>query len=300
MKTIIKSYAKINLHLEILRKRSDNYHDLFSIMAELDLCDVLTLKEWNFAGVSGPVFVDVQNEGGDSSSVLDDIPSEKNLITIAVKEYMARMNLSGKLIFGLKKNIPSGAGLGGGSSNAAAALKLVSGLLGKSLDENVYKAASSTGSDVPFFLTGGFAFVEGRGETVLPIEYTDESFVLLVNNGIHIDTGSAYRSLNKTVTDELPDCTSIKKNISDEFEKTKMWKKMFRNDFEPNIFSIHPQLELVKNTFYDCGAFFSAMTGTGSTVFGIFHERNHALNALKVLEGEGNRVYFTKFRKNKN
>lgn len=123
---IIKSYAKINLHLEVLNRRSDNYHNLFSLMAELELYDLLKLEEYTLFQKPGEVIIEIINDGGESSSVLKEIPVEKNLITIAVKKYMNDVGMGGHFVFSLKKNIPAGAGLGGGSSNAASALKIVS------------------------------------------------------------------------------------------------------------------------------------------------------------------------------
>jgi len=242
--------------------------------------------------------VEILNNGGDFSSIVEEIPVEKNLITIAVKKYMASIGRGGHFIFSITKNIPSGAGMGGGSSNAAAALKIVSGVLEREIDDELRNSASSTGSDVPFFLEGGFAFVEGRGELVSRLDFNDESFILLVNNGIHINTGSAYNSLKRAVFDTVINCSDRKRIISEGIARKQDWKNLFKNDFETGIFSSYPQIGFIKENLYDYGAFFASMTGSGSTVFGLFSDEYSAKNVQKILENDGNRVYFTKFRSN--
>jgi len=269
-------------------------------MSELDMCDILNLEDYDLSKKSGDVSVKVISAGGELSFLLDDIPIEKNLVTIAVKKYMNSIGRGGAFVFSLTKNIPSGAGLGGGSSNAAAALKIVSEMLNRENDGNINIAASATGSDVPFFIHGGFSFVEGRGESVTPVDFNDESFIVLVNNGIHIDTGLAYKSLNKTVSDISIDCESRKKSILEMISLKSEWKNLFRNDFEQSIFGLYPQIGLIKSWMYENGSFFASMTGSGSTVYGLFHEEDSAINALRILKNRGNRVYFAKFRSKKN
>ena len=265
-------------------------------MAELDLSDLLKLESFNITGRKDPVIVEIINDGGLYSSVTDEIPSEKNLITIALKNYMHLAGTGGFFRFRIEKNIPSGAGLGGGSSNAAAALIMAAEALGRKIDDDMRSAAFMTGSDVPFFLSGGYAFVEGRGELVLPVDFNDESYVLLVNNGIHVDTGLAYRNLNRIVSEEPEDYKSreifIKKGIKNRSD----WKDIFRNDFEGTIFRIHPEIGSIKEKLYNLKSYFSAMTGSGSTVFGLFSNMETALQAQYHLKKDGNIVYFSKFR----
>lgn len=265
-------------------------------MAELDLCDTLNLEHFDLSENAGDVSVEIRNAGGEFSSIFEEVPVEKNLITIAVKKYMNIIGRGGSFIFSITKNIPSGAGMGGGSSNSAAALELVSGLFENTIDDDLMKAASFTGSDVPFFLAGGFAFVEGRGESVTPLDFNDESFILLVNNGIHVNTGSAYESLKKPVSEMSEDCFDRKKMIRERISCKSEWKNLFKNDFEAGIFSLYPELADIKENLYKNGAFFASMTGSGSTVFGLFNDEYNARNVHKMLENEGNRVYFTKFR----
>jgi len=296
----IKSYAKINIHLEVLNRRSDNYHNLFSLMAELNFYDFLKLENYDFSKKPGSVSVEILNSGGEFPSIVEDVPLENNLITIAVKNYMNVIGSGGHFIFSLTKNIPCGAGLGGGSSNAAAALKIVSAALERDDDENLLNAASATGSDVPFFLKGGFGFVEGKGEMVSTLEFSDESYILLVNNGIHIDTGSAYKALNKSVSDETVNCNGRIKAINEKISIISEWKDLFRNDFEDVVFRLYPEIGSIKAEMYQNGAFFASMTGTGSTVFGLYSSKDSAESMKKMLEKKNNRVYLTNFRGRKN
>jgi 4-diphosphocytidyl-2-C-methyl-D-erythritol kinase len=265
-------------------------------MAELDLHDLLKLEYSDLSKKSDEVIVEINSNGGEFSSLIDDIPADKNLISIAVKNYMKSIGFGGHFVFSLTKNIPSGAGLGGGSSNAAAALKIVSETLHRGVDDYLFEAASAAGSDIPFFLKGGFAFAEGRGEFLYNLDYNDKSFVLLVNNGIHVNTGLAYKSLNKPVSDLIIDCEEKRKVIKNSVYDKYQWETHFFNDFEPVVFELYPQISKVKEKMYDNGAFFSAMSGSGSTVFGLFESRETAENVKKNLETEGNRVYLTKFR----
>lgn len=269
-------------------------------MAELELCDYLKLESCDFSENPDAVSVEIINSGGGFSSIIDDIPAEKNLITIAVRNYMKALGMGGRFVFSITKNIPSGAGLGGGSSNAAAALKIVSEILCRDYDSELLQAASLTGSDVPFFLHGGFGFVEGKGELFTPLDFYDGSYILLVNNGIHVNTGFAYETLNKPVSETDLECEEKKRILFNGIKRIEDWKKYFKNDFEEVIFDLHPQIGLIKQNMYKNGAFFSSMTGSGSTVFGIFNNKESAVSARKIFENGSDRVFLTNFRDCKN
>ncbi|MCL1864934.1 MAG: 4-(cytidine 5'-diphospho)-2-C-methyl-D-erythritol kinase [Spirochaetes bacterium] len=269
-------------------------------MAELDLHDILNVESYTLSDNPKHVSVKIIDKGIKSSSILKDTPSEKNLITIAVKKYLSLINKGGDFTFSIIKNIPSGAGLGGGSSNAAAALKIVSELFGRGIDSYVTEAAINTGSDVPFFFKGGFAFVEGKGEHISPIEIYSDSHILLVNNGIHVNTGDAYNSLKREISDREIDCIDKKREIEKQIGIESKWKDIFSNDFEATIFNIYPQIGLIKEKMYKNGAIFASMSGSGSSIFGIFNDKNSAKDFKKTLEKQKNRVYYTKFHQNIN
>jgi len=283
-------------------------------MAEIDLHDVINIENYTLSDNPDNVSIKIINNGGESSSILKDIPTEKNLITIAVKKYLSLIKKGGDFTFSIIKNIPSGAGLGGGSSNAAAALKIVSELFGRGIDNYVIEASAGTGSDVTFFLNGGFSFVEGKGEQISPIEIYNNSYILLVNNGIHINTGEAYNSLKRKIsTVGAASCVGAatcrphkinsinkKREIEAQINTISTWKDIFRNDFEAVIFNQYPQIGLIKEKMYENGAIFAQMSGSGSSIFGVFNDKNSANNLKKTLEKQGNRVYYTKFHHNIN
>ena len=272
-------------------------------MAEIELHDIINLESYTLSDDNSSVSIKIIDKAK-SSSILKDIPPEKNLITIAVKKYLRLINKGGDFTFSIIKNIPSGAGLGGGSSNAAAALKIVSELFGKGIDTYAAEAAITTGSDVPFFLKGGFAFVEGKGEHISPVKIPSEihsdSYILLVNNGIHINTGDAYNSLNREISNIEINSNDKKRRIEKDISIISKWKDIFINDFEAKIDNIYPQIIVIKEEMYKNGAIFSLMSGSGSTIFGIFNDENNVKDLKKTLEKQGHRVYFTKFHHNIN
>ncbi len=269
-------------------------------MAELELSDRLILEDFVSVSEPGEVSVEIINAGGVYSGIIDNIPASDNLVAKAVKRYMASVMLGGRFVFSLEKNIPAGAGLGGGSGNAATALMLVSSAIGRGFDPELLDSAAKTGSDVPFFLYGGVACVYGRGESVKPVDYTGTGSVILVNNGIHIDTGQAYRSLGRDVTETDVNYNEKISQINKNLTKSSEWKNCFRNDFEEVIFLQYPVLRELKDGFYSSGAFFSAMTGSGSTVFGLYEDEKIANNEYEKLIKSGNNAYITKFHDLKN
>jgi len=288
--------AKINLHLQVLNRRKDNFHNLFSIMAEVEIFDLLKLESIDIIQGGNEREVEIISSGGRYASALDGLTSERNLISLAVKDYLRRSDLGGYIKFSLEKNIPSGAGLGGGSSDAAEALKMVMAALKREPDHDLFSAALSTGSDIPFFLSGGIAFAEGRGEILQQIEQEPGYYVLLVNNGIHINTGAAYSSLGRER--ELPvamaDMELRKARLETVLADISLWRETFINDFEGPVFELYPELGILKQSFYDLGADFALMSGSGSTVYGIFRDRMVAENSAKELESRGNMLILTK------
>ena len=272
-------------------------------MAEIELHDIINLESYTLSDDNSSVSIKIIDKTA-SSSILKDIPPEKNLITIAVKKYLSLINKSGDFTFSIIKNIPSGAGLGGGSSNAAAALKIVSELFGKGIDSNAAEAAINTGSDVPFFLNGGFAFAEGKGERISPIEIPGKTYsgshILLVNNGIDINTCDAYNSLKREISGVEINSNDKKKEIEKDIGIASKWRDIFINNFEATIFNQYPQIKAIKEEMYKNGAVFSLMSGSGSTIFAIFNDKKSAKDLKKTLEKQGNRVYYTKFHHNIN
>jgi 4-diphosphocytidyl-2-C-methyl-D-erythritol kinase len=240
--------CKINLGLHILKRRDDGYHDVETAMLELPFNDILE-------------FVESEQAAFTTSGL--EIPGSGNLVLDAVAEFR-RFRVFPNLAFHLHKLIPMGGGLGGGSSDAAFALKLMRDKYAPGLPNEVLKAmAAKIGSDCAFFIDGGLQFATGRGEVLSPLTIElKNKWVVLVNLGIHVSTKEAYEGI---VPDS--DRRSLKEILEEPIES---WKENLVNDFEKSVFLKYPELEDIKKDLYEHGAVYAAMTGSGSTLFGIF------------------------------
>ena len=262
MQVTVPSFAKLNLDLRVLHKRSDGYHELRTIFQTISLRDSLRLSV-EFAKRTQ---IDL-----DSSIDIAD-----NLVARAAKLVLDELRVKAWVRCVLSKKIPMGAGLGGGSSNAAATLIALPSLLGKSIPFNTQvRLAETLGSDVPFFLQGGTAFGLGRGTELYPLPELPDHHVLVVSTGIHVSTGDAYQMLNRSVTNALT--SQDESPILREFQ-TIAWKLAgsrleqlpLKNDFEEVVFQTHPELASVVRRLRRTGAKPAMMTGSGSAVFGVF------------------------------
>lgn len=265
----VKSPAKINIGLNIIRKREDGFHDLETIFYPLNLYDEITFtRSDSFSFTS-------------NDELLNKEPT--NLI-IKAKEELERV--SGKTLnvkIELMKNIPIGAGLGGGSSNAAFTLKTLNTLLEPVLtagglnQELLSEIALKLGSDVPYFLNPVPAFAESRGEKITPVNLIVDKPILIVNPGIHISTKWAFGHI-----EPHQPRVSLKSLISYKEISIGDLKQIAVNDFEEIVFNEYPEIKNIKEVMMKSGALISMMTGTGSTVFGIFENKKAAeVAALK-------------------
>ena len=248
-------FAKINLGLNVVRKRADGYHDIESVMVPIPLHDALE------------VIVDEALPGNAISyqrtglSVPGDL--EKDLVVRAIRSLQERSPLPGLKVH-LHKVIPMGAGLGGGSSDGTHALLLVDRLLGLALPSLELNAiASSLGSDCPFFLQERPQLAMGRGEVLRPVELNlSGRHLVLVNPGIHVSTAEAYGNMKPT--GHLMDLAA---HLSVPLE---LWSDRFPNTMEQGVAPQHPAINDIKRTLRAQGAVYAAMSGSGSSVFGIF------------------------------
>ncbi len=252
----IRSYAKINLGLRVLGKRADGFHDLVTVFHRVDLFDTL-----RFEATDGGISLE---------SNRDDIPTDDgNLCVRAARLLLAQQRGAGVHIV-LQKNIPAGAGLGGGSSNAAAVLRYLPPLLGlKFPEEELLEMAALLGSDVPFFLHGGSALARGRGEILEHFSWQSPWWILLVNPGIHVSTAWAYGSLRLKETQEEPDLRSA---LMDAHVDRGALARLLRNDFEEPVMEAFPPIRDTRQRLIDGGAAGAMMSGSGSSVFGLFHD----------------------------
>lgn len=250
------SYAKINLGLNVLNKRKDGYHNLHSLFVEIELADELLFT---------PSEMYQLTTEGDQTT---DLPlDENNLITQAYQLIRSKIeNVQSEYAIHLKKQIPIGGGLGGGSSNAATTLKALNELWEMKLSpKNLEKMGPELGADVPFFIRGGVQLVEGIGDKLTPMEPVPLKgfYLLLVVPPFHIATPWAYKALNKTLQ---PDISHPKFSP---LSKPMKWE-LFDNDFERVIRKTYPEVGKIKETLQSAGALYAGLSGSGSTVFGVF------------------------------
>ncbi|MBN2401471.1 MAG: 4-(cytidine 5'-diphospho)-2-C-methyl-D-erythritol kinase [Spirochaetes bacterium] len=297
-----RAFAKVNLHLEVLNKRSDLYHNIFSLNASLDLFDRLTFKRLNISNKFKDVRITIHPEGGECADALSSIETEDNLITKAVKAYLSRVKKTGEISVSIEKNIPAGAGMGGGSSDAAAALRLLNNYFAdsnESLSEHeLLQIGFKIGADVPYCLNGGYALCEGIGEIIENIEGKLKYWVLIANCGIKINTSSAYKSLNRG-TDSIYKKIEIEEKkaiIKEGIKKGNInsFKNILKNDFESTVFSDHPELKNLKQMIAEYEPEYTAMTGSGSSIIGLFKNKQKAKSAQKALNKKA-KIIVTKF-----
>jgi 4-diphosphocytidyl-2-C-methyl-D-erythritol kinase len=260
----VRSLAKINLDLRVLNKRPDGFHELRTIFQTVSLADTLEIE-----CRSGPTRIEIKSN----------ISIPGNIIEKATDSVLAATGKTARIGFVLKKRIPLGGGLGGGSSNAAAVLLALPVLLKKPLKmEKLMELAASLGSDVPFFLVGGTVVGLGRGTELYPIPDMGSAAALIITPGIHVSTGEAYRALGRGLAGESACPTSRDWGTSGDWGT-------YENDFESVVFRQHSHLKLIKGKLLNLGARPALMSGSGSTIFGIFESRTVRDRAkLRFLE----------------
>lgn len=257
-KLILKSNAKINLGLNIVSKREDGFHNLETIFYPINLFDEITFtKSNNFSFIS-------------SDKTLN---KEQTNLIIRSKEELERYFRKDLLVeIVLKKNIPIGAGLGGGSSNAASTLLALIKLFNLQIEtKQLQDIALKLGSDVPYFLNPVPSFAESRGEILSPISLRLDKYLLIVNPGIHISTKWAFNQ----ITPKQP-LTSLKSLINYSKIEIEDLMSFASNDFEKIVFDYFPEVKEIKEKMMQFDAVFSMMTGTGSTVWGMFDDEEAA------------------------
>lgn len=256
--------CKINLGLHILKRREDGYHDIETAMLELPFNDILELVE--------------SKESTFTVSGLE-IPGSGNLILDAVEEFKKHKSIP-NLAFHLHKLIPMGGGLGGGSSDAAFALKLIRDNYAPEIgNDQLIKMASKIGSDCAFFIDGGLQFATGRGEVLSPLSFDlNNKYVVLVNLGVHVSTKEAYEGIAPN-SNRVSLKTILEKPIHN-------WKDELVNDFEQPVFAKYPELARIKDELYAHGAVYAAMTGSGSTLFGIFESEIQSIQWSQKVQYE--------------
>lgn len=261
--------AKINIGLYITRRRPDGYHDLITAMMPVDWCDVLEI---------------VPSKGETTTLTVTgrsvDCPPEKNLVMRACRAMTERFELPPVDIY-LNKIIPDGAGLGGGSSDAAFTITMLNDMFDLGLsDAAMASVAATIGSDCPFFIYNRPMLATATGTTLSPIDInTSGSTILIVKPAEHVSTAEAYGNCRPVPADiDLPEVLST-------LPPEKWGEAGVRNDFERTVFPHHPAIAQVKETLYSAGARYASMSGSGAAVFGIFDRAILAEEAENMFHG---------------
>lgn len=280
----VNSYAKINTGLRVIRKRDDGFHDLETIFYPVKLRDQISIE--------------IQRSENDHNSVIikSDRPfiplSKDNLCYKAVEQFFRefRVKENYNIILSIKKNIPVGGGLGGGSSNAAAVIRFLINFMNIDIASNrekILNIALSIGSDVPFFLMLKPCYAGSRGERMVFLkEYRINYDILIVNPNLHISTRWAFEKLNYRKGFSKP---YVLKDIT-KFEPGIF--KLLENDFEEVVFRKYSELKDIKSELIDLGAEFSSMSGTGATMYGMF-DKNKKASLKKCRDYYDEKKYFT-------
>ena len=247
--------AKINLVLNIVRKRVDGYHDIETVFYPIPVKDALEITPADATSFT-------------PSGIPVDAPAEKNLVMRALAKLKERYPVP-ELQIGLLKAIPFGAGLGGGSSDAAFMLKLVNDFCGLHIPgEELERMASELGADCAFFIRNTPVFASGIGNVFEPVGLSLKGWHLcLVKPDVAVPTSLAYSMVNP----HEPAC-SLKEIILRPVEE---WKGLMENDFEHSVFPKYPIIQHIKQMLYEEGAVYSSMSGSGSSVFGLFKEETN-------------------------
>jgi len=266
----ISACAKINLGLLLLRQRDDGYTDIATVFQEISLADQLHFRRIDAHGIRL-----VCDQPG--------IPvNSDNLIWKAYTLFQQQSGVDWGIDVRLEKRIPAGGGLGGGSSDAAATLTALNRLAGHVLSEaDLFELAQKLGSDVPFFLHGGTALGEGRGEILTPIDMDARYFIVLILPGIHVSTAWAYQASRIALTKNKKISTfrALFRDLH-----LKDWRGSLVNEMEAAVFQRHSRLLALKDSLYDAGAGYASMSGSGSTLFGLFFEEQAAEVAAANIE----------------
>lgn len=281
----LKAFAKINLSLKVLYRRPDGFHEIRSLFETISLADRIGLSVWPGASRQVELLSNIE------------IPGE-NLATRAAQAVLAECGAKARVAITLKKQIPMGGGLGGGSTDAAAMLLALPVLLARTIPMRRLEAiAASLGSDIPFFLHGGLALVLGRGQELYPLGELPRRHGILLAPGLHVSTPQAYRDLQRPpfVAAEGARLTeSVSDAIIERFreltcrvqrgEPQGHWASLCENDFEAVVFRQYPRLKSVLGTLARSGASLARMSGSGSSLFGYYDTRAAAQSAWRGFQ----------------
>ncbi len=281
MEWIERAPAKINLTLDVLFKREDNYHELEMIMSSVDLADYLTftpLKEDKIEVFTNKAFLPVD---------------QRNHVYQIIKLVKERYNIREGMLVEIEKKIPVAAGLGGGSTDAAAALRALNRIweLNMSVQEMI-ELGMQVGTDVPYSIVGGTAFVSGRGEIVTPINPMPSCWVVLAKPRISVSTKTVFRALEVERLDYIPKSRIVADAI--EIGDYKGMVDNLSNALEAVTFERHPKLRQLSERMERYGMDGVTMSGSGPTIIGFSQNYSRAKRVYNSLRGFCEEVYITR------
>ncbi|MEN6349090.1 MAG: 4-(cytidine 5'-diphospho)-2-C-methyl-D-erythritol kinase [Syntrophomonas sp.] len=276
----IEAPAKVNLTLDVKGKRADGYHELETVMHQIDLVDRISIGVTDDAGTR----IKLTSNSGD-------IPGdESNLAWRAAQIFLDRNHLRAGVEIFIEKNIPVGAGLAGGSTDAAAVIQGLNALLGCRFEKKaLLEMAAFIGSDVPFCLLGGTAVARGRGEILEPLYMKGPLFMVLVKPDFGISTAEVYQGLDLNNVAEWPDTTAFLK-AWEKYDIINLSKNL-ANVLESVSISKHPEIKTIKEMLINEGAINALMSGSGPSVFGIFETVERAQNAAEIMKNNYREVF---------
>jgi 4-diphosphocytidyl-2-C-methyl-D-erythritol kinase len=282
MELVEKAKAKINLAIDVLGLREDGYHQVDMVMGALALHDSVFLQPAPTSGIVGSLDIDGL---GPAVQMLKNDFSEENLVVRAYKSFansMPEQNGIANYNFKLVKRIPIAAGLGGGSSDAAAILRALWRKHGGCSFEHLMRMAASLGSDVPFFIQGGIVRATGRGEILERLPVQLETDIILIKPDFPLSTAVVYKKLDLTGEIRRPDIDLLLSGLADADQEA--IAAGAGNVLEDSAFKLHPELLEIKASIQATGAWLAMMSGSGPTIFGFFaaDRVNYAHELLKI------------------
>ena len=265
----LRAYAKINIGLRILGKRSDGFHNIETVFHQIDLFDELEIEQGSSIAFQ---------------CTSPDVPADSENLCVRAAELLKKhsRSASGASIH-LTKKIPVGAGLGGGSSDAAAVLVGLNTMWKIGLSADALRSlASQLGSDVAFFVGGGAAVGTSRCEKLDHFSVTFPYWIVTVTPPIHVSTSWAY---SRVRIDGASHPSSLRSIVEQSVLDPGVLKDQVRNDFEELVFTSHPQIRDLRDSLLTAGAFFAQLSGSGSSVYGLFRDELNARSLLGLLSG---------------
>lgn len=248
--------AKINIGLYVVERRPDGYHNLQTVFYPIPLTDSLELKSLSSKGTNYDFITSGLSIAGNA---------QDNLVIKVYEKLAEEFDLPAVEIY-LSKHIPMGAGLGGGSSDAAFMMRMLNEQFNLQLsDTDMEQRLAKFGADCPFFVRNNAVYAEGIGNEFSPLALSLKGYyIVLIKPQVHVSTAEAYSA----VSPAYPEHNLIDTLMTQPIEN---WRELVFNDFEKSVFSLYPEISAIKETLYDMGALYASMSGSGSAVYGIFN-----------------------------